>query len=160
MNTIKLISILCFLCSTLTLNAGGPINSPVPVLPKFFVTKNALQTITATTFTKVTWPTVTFDVGSNFSAGKFTAPTTGYYMFTAEIYTGAATCTKTISLYKNGTRLYDLQSEGVLVGNNGGGSILVSANATDYFEIYVYFGGNADISNDPNKNYFCGMQVL
>jgi hypothetical protein len=52
--------------------------------PRFLVTKAADQTLTASLAT-IAFDTEVFDVGSNHSAGVFTAPVTGIYEFTATI---------------------------------------------------------------------------
>lgn len=117
--------------------------------PAFSAYLASTQTVTAATFTKLTFNTKVFDTNSNFDATtnyRFTPTISGYYQFTLNIQ-GAANATYILAvLYKNGV-VYSYGNVGPGIAGAGSASIasaLISMNgSTDYVEAYVYTSGGA-----------------
>lgn len=134
--------------------AGVPIGGPA-----FSAYKNATQSITTATFTKVTFQTEEFDTNSNFASSTFTPTVAGYYQAQFAIAPDTTTSTTQAAIYKNGTiykRVYsttgDTQSEVTcLVYLNG---------STDYIEAYAYLTGTSPvIASASNLTYFQAAMV-
>lgn len=85
----------CTLGSSCTISTGGGAQ---------FAARNASnQSISTSTFTKVTLGTEIYDTDSSFSGSTFTVPTTGYYLFQSQIIgTGTAVTVIASAYYVNG----------------------------------------------------------
>lgn len=122
----------------------------------FSAHKNSVdQSVTSAVYTKVTFGTAAINVGSFYSTGtsRFTPPA-GYYRLSATL-NGTPELNPDVSFYKNGV----LHKEWFTSGTVGQASVtaIVSANGTDYFEVYTY---NSDavpvIDGDPVLTWFDG----
>lgn len=122
--------------------------------PAFSAYKNATQSITSSTYTKVTFQTEEFDTNSNFASSTFTPTVAGYYQTQFATAPDTTTSSTQAVIYKNGTiykRVYstagDTQSEVTcLVYLNG---------STDYIEAYAFIIGTSPvISSSSNLTYF------
>lgn len=137
-----------------TISGGG-----AGTAPGFFVHKNNVdQTVTASSYQKLTWNTEVFDIGNNFASDRFTPTVAGRYVFSLNVY-----CNNTPSychpvIYKNGTQV---------AGNVGGSSsnrgvstsAIVDMNGTtDYVEAYVYNYGT-NVNGNPWWTNFSGSLV-
>jgi len=156
-------------------NTGGTsgltIDSNGFVLPKavaFSAYMSGTQSISASTWTKVTFNTEEYDTASQYdhSNSKFQPTIGGYYQINAALawMDGASTAAlsrfyKNGSNYKNSAYLYhgsqaldDYQVESsVLVYMNG---------SSDYLEIYAFNVGTANtISGGTTQSYFQGFLV-
>ena len=141
----------------LTVDGSGnitPSNNLYPKVPVFRAYKGIVdQSLTSSTWTKVTYDTVDFDTNSNFSTStsRFTPTIAGYYQINVTISTeGAGGLTRFISeIYKNGSsysRFSDLQVSSGTIGRDHSGSEIVYFNGTtDYIEVYSY-----QIATTPN----------
>jgi hypothetical protein len=131
--------------------------------PAFKAYKSANQSITGSTFTKVTFDTEDFDTDSNFASNRFTPTTAGYYQisaFTEMSGTGTLT-TALLTIYKNGVRAGDCFGH---PAKQGGYSDLFYANgSSDYFEVYVYitFSGGFEVVDGVNnyRSRFAGVWI-
>ncbi len=151
-------------CTGLPVAGGG---TGVAQIPKFHATITGDQTIATATYTKITFNTEDFDTNSNYDPTtnyRFTAPIAGKYLFGARLYwfntSGAAGVSA--YLYKNGSvveRLY--QHPGYSGANLWGGSVLISASANDYFEIYAYQdrGSNSTVTAGASISGFWGTLI-
>jgi hypothetical protein len=118
--------------------------------PAFRYNASTTQSITNSTFTKVTLASSVFDTtGGMFSSSRFTPTVAGYYQVNAAICMAATggTTRQILSFFKNGTEHYralDLYSNTPTSGNFiCNGSVLVYLNgSTDYIELYGYFTGS------------------
>jgi hypothetical protein len=109
---------------------------------------------------KIAVDTISFDPGGNMSIvnGRFACPATGYYQVDGNIKFASVPAAPVLAmLYKNGTQV----SEGVY------GAIqdiavadLVSCNAGDYLELWLYCSGTPPaLSITPNGNFLSVVQV-
>ena len=131
-------------------------------MPAFSAYLGSNQTISSTTWTKVTCGTEEFDTNScydNSTNYRFTPTVAGYYQFT-----GASSLTSQVSFaltfYKNGAEFKR--------GNNTGAAYQISDTAliycngsTDYVEMYIYVatGGGATIGAGNSLTYFQAAMV-
>ena len=114
--------------------------------PAFSAYKNsASQSVTSSTFTKITFDTELFDTNNNFASSTFTPTVAGYYQINAGMSTsGSGTLSRVILMaYKNGSAYYFMQD--LLIANyRYSGSCLIYCNgSTDYIEVYAYLVGTS-----------------
>jgi hypothetical protein len=141
-----------------------------PSQPSFLAGMSALQSLVHATMTKVQFNQSVEQTGSNFSTSnyRFTCPVAGRYLFTWHVYVYSVKNMES-KLYKNGSSLIRIASPVAYQDENphgGGGSVILEANANDYFEIYaagyhssgsgssVYPGSGAERSSS-----FSGMLI-
>ena len=120
--------------------------------PAFSVYKASNQTLTLSTFTKVTWSNEEFDTASNFASDRFTPTTAGYYQINATLNIDLSGGSGTIQgrLYKNGANYCELFRQNTNYGTGSGSTIVYMNGSSDYLEIYaqgnagtvVVFGGS------------------
>lgn len=118
------------------------------VWPTFSVTKSANQTIPTGTNTKVTWDTEEWDDNNNFSSSKFTPPA-GKYLLIASTEWSLSGFYYRIFIYKNGAVYKQIENNSGSSGETGENlPVIVSANGTDYFEVYAWqnSGSNKNIA--------------
>lgn len=134
--------------------------------PVFSVHNNGVGiTLTAGAWTKLTWSSEEFDVGATFASNKFTPAIAGYYQLNFSVYIAALVAGKLaqVAVYKNGT-VYKVggyqyqQTTGDMAMN---GSVVVSSDADDYFEIFAYHNDTVDrsTSGSAENTYFNGSRV-
>ena len=136
--------------------------------PAFSAYTSSGQTLSNSTFTKVSLNTKVFDTASAFDATtnyRFTPQVAGYYQINGAIGTvGAALGYSQISIYKNGS----INTQGSGCPNNTvvGGICNVSAviylnGSTDYVELFAWqnSGGNLALSTATGFNTFSGSLV-
>ena len=108
--------------------------------PAFSAYKSSNQTISASTFTKITFDVEEFDTNNNFASSRFTPTVAGYYQINADV-NFAPINDSLIVIYKNGTAYKWGTYTTAGVGPSMIASSLVYLNgSTDYVEIYVYAG--------------------
>lgn len=92
-------------------NAAGTQYIPAANLPAFSARSAADQSITTSTFTKITFGTEDYDTNANFASSTFTPTVQGIYAFDGTVHvTGTSVTRVAIALYKNGAeaqRLHD-----------------------------------------------------
>ena len=115
--------------------------------PAFFAYKSGTtQSITNSTFTKITLNTEDYDTNNNFASSTFTPTVAGYYQISAGISNlSGNTPTRTIvSLFKNGSGYAGFGDYTASSSYRTYGSVLVYCNGTtDYIELYVYLAGSS-----------------
>jgi hypothetical protein len=128
--------------------------------PAFSAGKSATQTLSATTFTKVTYDTETFDTNNNFASSTFTPTVSGYYQISSSLYTGTNT-SLIITLYKNGSNYQELSRLPASAGGvTANGTVLVYCNGTtDYIELYAYLVAGGTIGSSAPLAWFSGVLV-
>jgi len=109
-------------------------------MPAFSVYLNGSQTISASTWTKITLNAEDFDTNNNFASNRFTPTVAGYYLITVvSQMAGTGLTYPNVGVYKNGT----LWGTGNSTSNSTSeivcsGSTLVYLNgSTDYIEMYI-----------------------
>ena len=152
---------------TLTVPSGVTVAGAMANTPSFRVHPSSGQTISNTTWTKVTFDTETWDTDSAFASNKFTVPSgkDGKYQFSYGGYFGSPVDQKIIAfrLYKNGSavnRTYVQQSQSGTSGEIPNASVVMSLSAADYVEVYVYQNNGGDRTLDSNYTRFEGFKLI
>ena len=120
--------------------AGVPINN----VPAFSAESTTGQSISSTTWTKVTLGSEIFDTNNNFSSSRFTATIAGYYQFNGCIRCGGTSLTGIIvGLYKNGVfySYGNAQATSVSPDNSINVAEILSLAVGDYVELYGFIIG-------------------
>jgi hypothetical protein len=132
----------------LTVDANGRVAMPQNVVA-FSAYPNAVQSIPANVFTKVSLQVEEFDTANAFSSGtvvtntdtsnRFTPQVAGYYQFNAAVGLATTATSLLASIYKNGSEY----KRGTLSGTNALQAVNVSAlvylnGSTDYVELFTY----------------------
>ena len=110
--------------------------------PAFSAYLTSNQSITTSTFTKITFDTEDFDTNSNFASSRFTPTVAGYYQINACVIPVTATSQTVISIYKNGTSFKQISSNSINCTALAS-SIIYFNGSTDYVEAYAYVVGTA-----------------
>ena len=110
-------------------------------MPAFSAYLNTSQTLSSSTFTKITLNAEEYDTANAFDSTtnyRFTPQVAGYYQFNAQLTVASSVTPQIIALYKNGTsyiRLDNLTSNTECIA----GSWMVYLNgSTDYIEMYGF----------------------
>ena len=108
--------------------------------PAFSAVKNATQSITTNTSTKVTFQTEEFDTNSNFASSTFTPTVAGYYQVQFAIAPDTTTTNTQASIYKNGTgyKKVFISANSAVVEVT---ALIYCNGTTDYIEAYTFFVG-------------------
>jgi len=120
--------------NTITLPASTGtvmVSGNMPAFSAFKSTSLGTQSITANTFTKVTFDTEDFDTNNNFASSRFTPTVAGYYQINGQIDCGGAG-TIICSIYKNGSEF------------RRGSSVISSIETYSNVASIVYFNGSTD----------------
>lgn len=148
----------------------GTVNGKLVLNPAYFhVDKNGTdQTgIADATLTAVTWSREVYDNGGYFASNVWTPPA-GTYVLHAKIQNPGTNLAlnglNALYFFKNGGglanyTLYELLAAALLDLSL---EILVEANGTDAFSVYVYYdtsASTATISGDALATYFEGWQI-
>ena len=141
-------------------NAGTATGFGVAGTEAFSVGLSGNQTLTNNTWTKITFNSEEFDVGSNFASNKFTAPSAGKYVFTHAIYMwvsgGSDWENYSVRFYKNGSGLssthsqFSLQSANMLEVNIPA-SFILDLSANDYIEVYAKLSSSGATSRQVDE---------
>ena len=133
-------------------------------IPAFFVFRNASQSISNATFTKVQFETEDFDAAGNYDNStnyRFTAPIAGVYQFNSacrinDIGVGNIAI---LSLYKNGSELTRVEEGAVSVTADVTPKIstVLDLAANDYIEIFIrqVSGVSKDLQAESGGVRFC-----
>lgn len=124
-------------------NSPGVYYSPPYNFPAFSARNSVAQSITTTTFTKVTLGTEDFDLNANFSSSTDTPKVAGIYEYKGTLKVAGTGISRFAgAIYKNGTeycRLFDLLYPGVASASLPFVSPDISMNGTtDYVELWVF----------------------
>jgi hypothetical protein len=127
---------------TAVTNASGTYYRPPYNAPAFSARADVDQSITTTTFTKITFGTEEFDTNANFASSTFTPTVAGYYAFDAVVKVAGTSITRVaIGLYKNGSefaRLYDVPLAAVASWMTGVSGCVSMNGTTDFIELWVF----------------------
>lgn len=109
--------------------------------PAFNASLSGTQSISATTWTKVTFGNERFDTNNNFASSRFTPTVAGYYLLAASSYyaSNPSQAIMTISINGAGSTGYDISRQSTAgAGTLSGSMVLYMNGSTDYAEIYFY----------------------
>jgi hypothetical protein len=134
-------------------------------MPAFSAIKTSNQSITQSTWTKITFDSEQFDTASCYSSSRFTPNVAGYYVINCNIFITTPSTSSYIqhAIYKNGS-LFSLITETQVTTVSYvsvPGSVLIYLNgSTDYIEIYMNTGFNATAYGEATPyTYFQGYLV-
>jgi hypothetical protein len=114
--------------------------------PAFFAYASVDQSITTSTFTKVTLGAEGFDTNNNFASSTFTPTVAGYYQISGGVSNlgGNSPVRTIVALFKNGSGWVALGDITNTSAYRLYGSALIYCNGTtDYIELYTYFVGTS-----------------
>jgi len=128
-------------------------------MPAFSAYSSAAQSISSSTYTKVTFDTKEFDTNNNFASSRFTPTVAGYYQFTAGIQVAATTTTQLV-FYKNGAVFkYGNQCASISYVTNNSTALIYCNGSTDYVELYALFGATNNTNPSNSSVYFQASMV-
>jgi len=124
------------------------------VQPVFSARNSTNQSVTATTFTKVTLDTEDFDTNNNFAGSTFTPTIAGQYQINATLRISGTTVTGAIlAIFKNGSAFLRLFETNASIGSSdytiSGSCVLDMNGSTDTIEMY----GLITAVSAPNFNF-------
>lgn len=125
-------------------------------MPAFSAYKSVAQTLSAATFTKITFDVEEYDTNNNFASSTFTPTVAGYYLVVGTVNNGSGTQTVS-TIYKNGS-IYK-------AGTNGGAFIAIATaivycnGTTDYIELYGYLAIGGATGNAIEAPYFQACMI-
>jgi len=139
-----------------TLSVAGSTITAASNTPAFLAYKTSNQTVSNTTFTKVTFDAEQLDSDSKYdtSNSRFTPTESGYYFIGAiwRYDTGTDFPDGRFVLYKNGSSV--IQSSIVNQDANGMTfSAIIYSDADDYFEMYARQDSGGDVAINGNATY-------
>ena len=152
------------IAGTINASSGTATGFGVAGTEGFKVVLSSNQTPSEGVWTKVQYDTEIFDAGNNFASYKYTAPSTGTYLFNITL-AGATDGSYGLDnvmaqLYKNGSLISGqnsifglpthLPAAGFDTGSIGW-TVYVNATASDYFEVYGRINRN---SNATTQNFY------
>ena len=147
------------LSGSIQLQQNG-VNLPaLSVAPAFSAYASSNQTISTSTYTKITFDTEEFDTNNNFASSRFTPTVSGYYQINAYINFGSGGTSRAIvQIYKNGSNVKQITDTQATSANQTGGSALIYMNgSTDYLEIYGWSGSQGTLGSGSTQTYFQGF---
>ena len=134
--------------------------------PSFSAYASGNQTISNTSWTKVTLGIKVFDTASCFSSSRFTPNVPGYYQINCVIRFGASSNASRfiVGVWKNGGEYArpaePYFSSAIMPQGQYGGSVVVYLNGTtDYIELYGYINGSGTLQfqDDGSQPYTSSM---
>jgi hypothetical protein len=119
----------------------------VTSFPTVMAYANTNQSISAATWTKITFGTEEWDTNSNFASSRFTPTVAGYYSIGGRVDLSGLNSGSNnyLAIYKNGT-IYKALAAFVSIGTGSlsigfnGSSLVYFNGSTDYVELYTYAG--------------------
>ena len=158
--------------SIVSSNGSGTFTSNIPTgdnTPSFSVTLSGNQTISNSSWTKITFDTEYWDTDSAFASNKFTVPSNEggkyFFGFTTRVQNIDDGESVSIKLYKNGSAADVERSMGQNYssasnqGINVSGFYIDEAVATDYFEVYVYHTEGSSHAAESGATVFFGYKL-
>jgi hypothetical protein len=124
--------------------------------PAFSAIRTTTQTVSASTYTKVLFPTEEFDTNNNFASSTFTPTVAGYYQLNAAVGLNS-TGESIVQIYKNGSLFKTGQDLSATVYNLAFSTLVYANGSTDYFDVYVYPGAGTTVSGSSGVTYFQGF---
>jgi hypothetical protein len=117
--------------------------------PAFNARAATTQSISNTTYTKVTLGTEQFDTNNNFASSTFTPTVAGYYLITGSVVIQSAAAAVTTLIYKNGSSVAEgtaLPATGVFSATATTSAVIYCNGSTDYIDLYAYQGSGGSVT--------------
>ena len=122
------------------------------------------QSISATTYTKVTFDVEVFDTNNNFASNRFTPTVAGYYQVNWLVTTQSTSPSNYLftDLYKNGA---DFCRGSLTIpqtssyGFSNGSALIYMNGTTDYLEVYCWSAASTSLANNQQYTTFNGSLV-
>jgi len=122
-------------------------------MPAFSAYASGTQTVSLTTWTKVTLGNEIFDTNNNFASSRFTPTVAGYYQINGFVRMAATLNLNRfiVGIWKNGAEYarpaeQSFSSNLMPQGQFGGGVIVYLNGSTDYVELYGYLNGSGTLT--------------
>ena len=135
-------------------STGISFTNATTAVPAFSAYNSAGLSISAATSTKMVFNIADFDTNSNYSIAnnRFTPTVAGYYQISCAINFQSAGSPILIQLWKNNANYSEFARVSGTAGTIGG-STLLYANGTDYFEIFVYSSVSNIVGSSSGRAY-------
>jgi len=153
--------------------AGDTVSGPFTNVPAFKVDKSSDQSITAETWTKVTFTNEYYDTDSAFTDSRFTVPTNkgGTYTFSAMLRCTADNGTAemfSLAFYKSGNResiTNQIQTaDNQLKNSHICASATFNLSAGQYIEVYANINGTSPVIGGSGTqsiaSFFTGFKLI
>jgi len=132
-------------------------------MPAFSAYQNSGQSISASTFTKITCNTKEWDTNSNYDNAtnyRFTPTVAGYYQVNGVIgFTSSVRTNSVAAIYKNGSIYKTLSQIDANFYIVGGSSSVYLNGSTDYIEFYVFTNVSGTTSTGTDKTSFSATLI-
>ena len=124
--------------------------------PAFSAYQSTNQTISATTWTKITIDTKEFDTNTNFDTSlyRFKPTVAGYYQISGITAFSTVISSLYLQIYKNGTGFKALANSLSTSAGISGSALIYLNGSTDYVELYAYVVAGATTAPGLNNTYF------
>ena len=127
--------------------------------PAFRAHTNAQQTISANTFTKITFGSESFDTDGCFASNRFTPTKAGYYFFQWTLDLSGVSI-RQMFFYLNGSDCGNIYLNATTSHTDMTNTNFIYMNGTtDYMEVYAYCNASTVVENGTVDSYFSGFWV-
>ena len=130
-------------------------------MPTFSAYQSSAQTLSSTTFTKLTFTSTDWDTtGGMYSSSRFTPTVAGYYIITGAFEIASSTTPMILRIYKNGSAFKNCSN----TNPNSCTSLMASAmvylnGSSDYVELYGWVGTGQALQTGSNLTYFQAAMI-
>jgi hypothetical protein len=127
--------------------------------PAFRAHTTAQQTISANTFTKITFGGESFDTDGCFASNRFTPTKAGYYFFQWTLDLSGVSI-RQMFFYLNGSDCGNIYLNATTSHTDMTNTNFIYMNGTtDYMEVYAYCNASTTVENGTVDSYFSGFWV-
>ena len=151
--------------TALEIDSSGVVTTPSKPMFRVYGPSSNQSNQNFTTDTLVNyWDTESFDVGSNFASGRFTATISGYYFFHISLqFRDLVSNFAYLKFRKNGSNnpgsFVEAESDSTIDRWNLAMTDIIQLDATDYVEAYLQVSSDTNIDWIANESHFCGYLV-
>ena len=145
--------------TTITLPAATGTMMVSGNMPTFSYYQSSAQTLSSSTFTKLTFTSSNWDTtGGMYASSRFTPTIAGYYQINCSFAIATSANELLIKIYKNGSAFLQL-ADIPAVGQIAGSGLVYCNGSTDYIEIYGYATVGQNTAATSTVTYFSGVMV-
>jgi hypothetical protein len=154
--------------SSITLNGsavslGGSATVGGTNTPSFHAYRNSNYTVSNSTWTKIPIDTELFDSDNMYDSStnyRFTPTTAGKYFIYASTKSGVALTAHYTAIRKNGSEVAVAHGNGSVGSVFNCQSIIDFNGSTDYVEVYAYYQGGSNSTQDFRSTFFGGFKII